>query len=210
VGPGFGASVSTSPPLHFARPPTPGASSWPGATLAIQGGIEGERRPHPSSGRKARREGEEKAPAALRWAPGLWVAALRCARWHSARSGEGASILCVACHGVEAGPLLVVMDACGQRIVLVDRGLECRRYLSVSGRGLDLGDMVGYILEIPCCNLYYTELYSDQRAYSRGTRAYKVVCGSRWRYMVGYIYILHSAGGRGSESRGVGGGGKAH
>ena len=50
------------PPLHFARPPTPGASSWPGATLAIQGGIEGKRRPHPSSGRKARREGEEKAP----------------------------------------------------------------------------------------------------------------------------------------------------
>ena len=62
MGPGFGASVSTSPPLHFARPPTPGASSWPGATLAIQGGVEGERRPHPSSGRKARREGEEKAP----------------------------------------------------------------------------------------------------------------------------------------------------
>ena len=118
--------------------------------------------------------------------------------------------LCVACHGVEAGSLLVVMDARGQRIGLVDRGLESRRYLSVSGRGLDLGDMVGYILEIPCCNLYYTELYSDQRAYSRGTRAYKVVCGSRWRYMVGYIYILHSAGGRGSESRGVGGGGKAH
>ena len=87
--------------------------------------------------------------------------------------------LCVTCHGVEAGSLLVVMDASGQRIVLVDRGLECRRYLSVSGRGLDLGDMVGYILEIPCCNLYYTELYSDQRAYSRGTRAYKVVYGSR-------------------------------
>jgi len=52
------------PPLHFARPPTPGASSWPGATLAIQGGIEGPHCPHPSSGRKARREGEEKAPAA--------------------------------------------------------------------------------------------------------------------------------------------------
>ena len=48
--------------------------------------------------------------------------------------------LCVACHGVEAGPLLVVMDASGQRIVLVDRGLERRRYLSVSGRGLDLGE----------------------------------------------------------------------
>ena len=69
MGPGFGASVSTSPPLHFARPPTPGASSWPGATLAIQGGIEGERRPHPSSGRKARREGEEKAPLPFN---GLW------------------------------------------------------------------------------------------------------------------------------------------
>jgi len=56
------ALPSRGPPFHFARPPTPGASSWPGATLAIQGGIEGQRRPHPSSGRKARREGEEKAP----------------------------------------------------------------------------------------------------------------------------------------------------
>ena len=86
------ALPSRAPPLHFARPPTPGASSWPGATLAIQGGIEGERRPHPSSGRRARREGEEKAPAALQWAPGFWVAALRCAKWRSARSDYGASI----------------------------------------------------------------------------------------------------------------------
>ena len=61
------ALPSRRPPLHFARPPTPGANSWPGATLAIQGGIEGERRPPtPPPGVKpqARRGGEEKAPAA--------------------------------------------------------------------------------------------------------------------------------------------------
>ena len=52
MGPGFSASVPSTPPSNFARPPThrapaprPGPS-WPGATLAIQGGIEGVPRPH--------------------------------------------------------------------------------------------------------------------------------------------------------------------
>ena len=43
--------------LHRAPAPGPVPPS-----LAIQGGVEGPRRPHPSPGREARREGEEKAP----------------------------------------------------------------------------------------------------------------------------------------------------
>ena len=64
---------------------------------------------------------------------------MRCAKWRLARSDDVARLR-VTCHGVKAGSLLVVVDARGQRIGLVDRGLECRRYLSVSGQGLDLGE----------------------------------------------------------------------